>query len=652
MNKVEKIRELIDLLHKASVAYYEHNNPVMSDRKYDELYDELISLEKETGVIYSNSPTQRIGCEVKSVLQKVKHTHPMMSLDKTKSIKDLIDFSSKGDCILSLKMDGLTICLAYDDGKLIRAETRGDGSIGEDVTHNAKVFDNIPLTIDYKGYIEFEGEAIVCYDDFDKINQDLSENQKFKNARNLASGSVRQLDSNIASKRHLRFIVWKLPGATDFMSDSLEMAEQLGFDVVPYTCIPINYGSEHHIKADIDLLKGIARAMQYPIDGLVMTYNDIKFGRNLGSTVHHPKHSIAFKFYDEEELTTLKNVEWSIGKTGQLTPVAVFNPVEIDGTTVSRASLHNLTIIKNLELGIGDEITVYKANQIIPQIRENITRSNNLIIPSKCPVCGYDTKIQKDNDSEVLICNNPSCQTKLIKRLSHFVSRKCMNIDGLSEETLTKMVKWGWIKNLSDIYCLDNYFEELSKKEGFGIKSVNKLKQSIENSKHVTLDCFISSISIPGIGTSQAKVIASYYETWDNFSEAGLGRYRFDMIDGIGEVLNTNIHKWFRTMYYEDGISNLVTQLHFVDSHMTENQNLKGINFVITGSLGHFENRDALKKELEARGAKVSESISKKTNYLINNNCNSNSSKNQKAKALNIPIINEDQVISMIDIRI
>lgn len=660
MDKINRIKELVDILHKASIAYYRDDNPVMSDKQYDDLYDELEVLEKETGLIYSNSPTQNVGSEVVSELDKVKHTHPMLSLAKTKSVDDLIKVYNNKDSILSLKMDGLTICLTYDNGVLTKAETRGDGHIGELVTHNAKVFDNIPLTISIKEHYEIEGEAIITYDDFEKINQSLPPDKKYKNPRNLAAGSVRQLDSSIAAKRHLKFIAWKVPTEDYSMVSGFNKAKQMGFTVVPYTYVWSTYLCPDQVdiscneelrvvfEQQIQELKNIADTLGYPIDGLVLAYDDIQYGKSLGMTGHHPKHSIAYKFYEDEEISRLRDVEWSMGKTGQLTPVAIFDSVEIEGTTVNRASLHNVSIFKDLKLGIGDEITVYKANAIIPQIRENLTKSGTLEVPLVCPVCGYPTEIQKDNDSEVLICTNPCCKTKLIKRLTHFVSRKCMNIDGLSEETLTKFVEWGWIKNLFDVYNLTPHYSELSKMSGFGTRSVNKLQDAIENSKNVELDHFIAALSIPGIGTSQAKELAKKFKIWATFDEAGHGSYDFSTLDGFGEIANKNIHNWFYNMYQEDRIPQLVRNLHFISNDNESDNSLAGMTFVITGSLNHFENRDTLKKELESRGAKVSGSISAKTNFLINNNIDSTSSKNKKAKQLNIPIVDEEYIIGML----
>lgn len=660
MNDIQRMKKLIANLNEASVAYYQDNNPIMSDKDFDEWFDELKSLEDKTGIIYSNSPTQKVGCTVVSELPKVRHTHPMLSLDKTKSIDKLIEVYDNKDSVLSLKMDGITVALMYDNGILTRAETRGDGNVGELITHNARVFENIPLTINIKEHYEIEGEAIITYDDFDKSNKSLPPDQQYKNPRNLVSGSVRQLDSNIAAKRHIKFIAWKVPTENHSMVSGFNKAKSLGFTVVPYAYLWSDKTSNlsHDSMVDvferqIDELEKIAALMRYPIDGLVLTYDDIQYGQSLGMTGHHPKHSIAYKFYEDEVVTRLRSIEWSMGKTGQLTPVAIFNPVELEGTSVSRASIHNVSIFKSLKLGIGDEITVYKANQIIPQIRENLTQSNTLLIPNKCPVCGYPTEIQKDNDSEVLICTNPYCKTKLVKRLVHFVSRKGMNIDGLSEETLSKFVELGWIKTLYDVYNLGQYYLTLKDMPGFGTKSVKKLQESIENSKNVELNHFITALSIPGIGSSQAKVLSDFFGTWDCFCDAGLSKYRFDMmIDGIGEVLNNNIHGWFQTMYQSDRISQLVRNLNFIDNSLDietkSDIDLSGKVFVITGSLNHYANRDELKKELESYGAKVSGSVSSKTTMLINNDINSNSSKNKKAKELNIPIVNEEYIIEMI----
>ena len=656
MRKVEKIKWLVRELNKHRDAYYNDSRPTISDEEYDKMFDELQSLEKDTGIIMSNSPTQTVGYEVKSELQKVKHSHPMLSLDKTKSEDDLIKFAGDKDCILSLKMDGLTVSLTYVDGKLTKAETRGNGEVGEDITHNAKVFENIPLTIDYKGRFEIEGEAIITYNDFEKINNTLPEDKKYKNPRNLVSGSVRQLDSGIAAKRHIKFIAWKVPLMEENnLSNSflyrLNYARCLGFEVVPFLTYTNN--DKETLSLIIESLKNGANVNSYPIDGLVLALNDIQYGESLGMTGHHPKHSIAFKFYDEEVETTLLDIEWSMGKSGQLTPVAIFESVELDGTTVSRASIHNVSILTKLDLQVGDTITVYKSNQIIPQIRENLSAKNRessyIQIPSYCPVCGHQTEIIKDNDTEILMCANPSCKGKLLGRLSHFVSKKGMDIDGLSDETLKKFIELGWAKNISDIYNLPTHFNELSKMNGFGKKSVVKLQTSIEQSKTTDLQHFIAALSIPNIGTSQSKELCKTFKTWDDFSAAGFGNYDFSQLEGFGAVLNSNIHTWFDTMYKEDQIDQLARNITF-----TENENsisteiLKGKTFVITGSLEHYKNREELKSVIERNGGKVSGSISKNTFALINNNINSTSSKNKKANSLGVQIISEEDFIQLI----
>lgn len=653
----EQIKELTECLNVYRDAYYNKSESMISDYEYDNLLDELKTLEEATGIVMANSPTHTVGYEVKSNLEKVKHSHLMMSLDKTKDINDLIKFAGDNDCLLMHKLDGLTILLTYENGKLIQAETRGSGEIGELVTHNAKTFQNIPLTIPYRGHYEIEGEAIITYSDFNKINSVLPEDKKYKNPRNLVSGSVRQLDSEIAAKRNIKFIAWKIP--TDFdecntMFERLKAAEKFGFEIVSFYTYTNNSSDKDNIGAMTEALKSRADKLGIPIDGLVMAYNDIKYGESLGITGHHPKHSLAYKFYEEEASTTLRKIEWSIGKTGCLTPVAIFDEVDLEGTTVCRASLHNVSIIKELQLGINDEITVYKANAIIPQIRDNLTRSNNLEIPEKCPVCGGRSEIFKDNDTEVLMCTNPYCKTKLVKRLAHFVSIKGMDIDGLSEETLSKFVDLGWITNLFDIYgSLHIHYPELVKMNGFGKRSVEKLDIAIENSKDVELKKFIAALSIPGIGTSQSKELAKKFKTWDEFSEAGFGNYDFSKLDGFGDVLNRNIHTWFKTMWNEDRVGQMVRNMRFKDNTppiavAAGTIDLSGKSFVITGSLNHFENRDAAKAEIEAHNGKVTGSVTSKSFALVNNDINSNSSKNKKAKELGVQIISEEQLIKML----
>lgn len=652
MEKVKRIKDLVKQLNEYRDSYYNEARPVVSDAAYDKLFDELSELEKETGVVYANSPTQTVGYMVKSELEKVKHSHPMLSLDKTKSVDDLVKFAGEKDCILSLKMDGLTCLLTYENGELVQGETRGDGEVGELITHNAKVFDNIPLTIDYKGHFEIEGEAIITYDDFNKINEFLSDDKKYKNPRNLASGSARQLDSKIASQRHIKFIAWKVPTevASNSFINRLQYAAELGFDTVPFLPIRGNSNAEF-INIVIEQLQRRANERNFPIDGLVATYNDITYGESLGMTGHHPKHSIAFKFYDEEVETVLKNIEWSMGKTGSLTPVAIFDPVEIDGTMVERASLHNVSILTKLDLQIGDTIIVYKANQIIPQVKENLSAKDResayIRIPSQCPVCESSTQIVKENDSEVLMCTNPHCKGKLLGRVSHFVSKKGMDISGLSEETIKKFIELGWIAEITDVYNLEQHYDRLSTMSGFGRKSVDKLRKSIENSKTVRLDKFITSLSIPGIGTSQSRELVKVFNTWDDFRDASVGCYNFTQIDGFGDVLNKNIHSWFKDMC---GIADNLASLMTFEAKEKQNadNSLDGKSFVVTGKVFRFKNRDEVKTEIEKRGGKVTGSVTKSTYALINNDIESNSSKNKKAKELDVQIINEDQLIEML----
>lgn len=652
MDKVKRIKELVEQLNEYRDAYYNEARSDVSDAEYDRLFDVLSELENETGVVYTNSPTQSVGYEVKSELEKVEHSHPMLSLDKTKSVDDLVKFAGEKDCILSLKMDGLTCLLTYENGELVQAETRGDGEVGELITHNAKVFDNIPLTIDYKGHFEIEGEAIITYDDFNKINESLSEDKKYKNPRNLASGSVRQLDSKIASQRHIKFIAWKVPTevASNSFINRLQYAAELGFDTVPFLPIRGNSNAEF-INIVIEQLQRRANERNFPIDGLVATYNDITYGESLGMTGHHPKHSIAFKFYDEEVETVLNNIEWSMGKIGSLTPVAIFDPVEIDGTMVERASLHNVSILTKLDLQIRDTIIVYKANQIIPQVKENLSAKDResayIRIPSQCPVCESPTQIVKENDSEVLMCTNPHCKGKLLGRVSHFVSKKGMDISGLSEETIKKLIELEWIAEITDIYNLDQYYDRLSTMSGFGKKSVDKLRTSIENSKTVRLDKFIASLSIPGIGTSQSKELVKAFGTWDKFRDASVGYYNFTQLDGFGDVLNNNIHSWFEDMSnIADYLASLMT-FESEDNSKTSNS-LNGKSFVVTGKVYKFKNRDEVKEAIEKFGGKVIGSVTKSTFALINNDIESNSSKNKKAKELGVQIINEDQLIEML----
>lgn len=659
MKRINRIKQLTQLLNEYRDSYYNDSISKVSDHEYDILFDELKKLEEETEVVMTNSPTHTVGYEVKSGLKKVKHSHPMLSLDKTKSVDDLKKFASGKDCLLMCKMDGLSILLTYEKGDLVKAETRGNGEIGEDVTHNAKVFKNIPLHINYTHHLEVEGEAIITYDDFQKINDNLPDDKKYANPRNLANGSVRQLDNKISAQRQIKFIVWKiieddfLKKNNNTMFGNFQLAEFLGFDVVPYTYI---LGSKNNYENHIEYLKKIAEEKKYPIDGLVITYDDMTYGESLGATGHHPKHSLAFKFYDDIYPTKLLDIEFTMGKTGILTPTAVFEPIEIEGTVVERASLHNLSIMK--ELGIshkGQTVNVYKANMIIPQIDSIeyddtlITDENKIIIPETCPLCGDNTKIVKDNNSEVLMCINSDCKGKLLGKLSHFVSKNAINIEGLSEQTIQKFIDLGWLNTFKDIYYLSEHKEEMCKLDGFGKRSVNKLLENIQKSRNTTLDRFIYSLCIPMIGKSASKTIAKefgngnvsgFYDSWDD--------YDFSQLEDFGDVMNQFMHNFYKVNY--KWISELIDEFKFELLEKVDNTNLSvyGKTFVITGSLECYKNRNELTNIIEQLGGKVSGSVSKKTSYLINNDTQSKSGKNKKAIDLGISIISEKDFINMI----
>lgn len=642
MDKIKRVKELVTQLNAYRNAYYNNSESQISDYEYDNLFDELKQLEDETGVVMSNSPTQTVGYEVKSKLEKVKHSHPMLSLDKTKDVNDLIAFSGGRDCIVSLKLDGLTILNTYNNSKLVQAETRGNGEEGEIVTHNARVFDNLPSSIPYDRKFEIEGEAIITQSDFEKINV----NGEYKNSRNLASGSVRQLDSNVTKNRHVRFVAWKIPFGVTAYSIGFDIAARYGFEVVPYE----KYNSsKDDIHVIIEKLKTVAREKGYPIDGLVITYDNIEYGKSLGMTGHHPKHSLAFKFYDEEVTTTLRDIEWSMGKTGSLCPVVIFDSVEIDGTEVSRASVHNWSMVQDLELGIGDTITVYKANMIIPQIADNLTRSGNATFPDECPICGGLTKIVKDKDTKVVVCDNPNCKGKLLGKLTHAVSKNALNIDGMSEATIEFLIERGWLSSIKDIYKLDYYREPWKEYDGFGDKSVDRLLDNIETSRKTTMSRLLYSLSIPLIGKSASKDITNHCQ---NDIEAFVclmnEDYDFTIIDGFGTEMQKSLSGW-----WADNCNEFMESLKEFEFESTyevvdTNTSIFGKTFVITGSVNHYKNRDELKEEIESRGAKVTGSVTSKTDYLINNDVNSTSGKNKKAKDLGIPIISEEDFLKMI----
>jgi DNA ligase (NAD+) len=659
MNKIEEMKALVEKLNQYRDAYYNNAESIVTDHQYDDLCDQLEKMEKETGVILSNSPVHSVGYEVKSKLEKIEHSHLMMSLDKTKDVNILRKFIGDKDSLLMCKMDGLTILLTYEDGELIQAETRGNGVTGEIITHNAKVFENIPMHINQKGHVEIEGEAIIIYIDFEKINNLIKhEEDRYKNPRNLASGSVRQLDSKIAAKRHVRFIVWKVPAGMNqlpLMSERFEKARELGFDIVPYIRV---YKENQDLDDVINLLKEKAAYLSYPIDGLVAAYNDIAYGLSLGVTDKYPRHSLAFKFYDDEYETVLTDIEWTMGKSGQLTPTAVFEPVEIDGTSVSRASLHNVSIFKRFYLHKGDTVAVYKANQIIPQISRNMTRGYNtgekFIIPKICPICGEPVSVVKENDSEVLMCMNAGCKGKLLGELNAFVGKKAHDINGLSEATLSLMIQRGLIESSIDLYHLKEKKEQLAYLPKMGAKKIGNLLKAIEDSRNTTLEKFIVGLNIPLIGSRAAKDIAKHEKTRtkelnltkpiNTFIVDAAENYDFTHIEGLGVERNNSIHNYFGENY--DYVCALASQFTFQDDiveNITENTSLSGKKFCITGKLHIFANRDELVADIESKGGKVVSGVTKATDYLITNDKNSGSSKNKKASELNIPIISEEE---------
>lgn len=659
MDYLDRIPLLVAQLNEYRDAYYNRSESLVSDAEYDELFDQLKYLEDITGVVLANSPTQTVGYEVKSELEKVKHSHLMMSLDKTKLESDLEKFSSGRDCVLSLKLDGLTILNSYENGELIQSETRGNAEIGELITHNAKMFDNLPLKIPCKDKFEIEGEAIITYQDFEKINETISDpDKKYKNPRNLASGSVRQLDSSITKNRHVKFVTWKVPFGVKTYSEGFELARRYGFEVVPW--VPYNSATDN-IHDLIEILKMLADSQNYPIDGIVISYNDVAYGKSLGITNRFPHHSLAFKFYDEEEETTLKDIEWSMGKTGVLTPVAIFDEVKIDGTSVSRASLSNLFVMQDT-LGrpfVGETIWVTKRNQIIPKIERaekydadvhDLEELKWLSIPSKCPICGGLTGTVKDNDSEMLICTNPDCNGKLLGKLCHAASRDALNIDGMSEATISTFIKLGWLTSINDIYSLSIYSEKMKNLEGFGAKSVDKLLAAIEKSKHTTLDKWLYSLSINLVGKTASKAIMSKVNSIGDFFNVMTvhGAKYFSDIPGIGDVIvkslddyfNQNCHEmWKFTQNFEFGTVN----------EQVASAKLSGKIFVITGTVEHFANRNALKKEIEANGGKVTGSVTSKTDYLICDDPNSTSSKCKTAHSLGIKIISENEFLELLN---
>ena len=644
--KLNRMKELIEILNNASRLYYQYSTPIMTDFEYDKLYDELEKLEKETNTILSNSPTQNVEPEAIDSLVKVEHPAPMLSLSKTKSISELASFLENQEGLLSWKLDGLTIVLTYKDGKLSSGVTRGNGIIGEVITENVKKFKNIPLTIPYKGTLVVRGEAVIKYSDFNKMNEELDDDSsQYKNPRNLCSGSVRQLDSKVTAKRNVNCIIFALIESEKkfkLKSEEFEWLKSLGFDVVEYHKVTSN-----NLEEQVLYFKNKINEYDIPSDGLVLLYNDIEYGKQLGTTAKYPKNAIAFKWQDETAETKLIDVDWLVSRTGLINPVAVFEPVELEGTIVSRASLHNVSILQGLSLGIGDTILVYKANMIIPQIADNLTQSNSLTIPNKCPVCNHEARIISSNDVKYLYCMNDFCPAKLVKRLSQFTSRNAMNIEGLSDAIINKLADEGLIKTYADIYNLKRYKNDIISFEGFGEKSYDNLINSIEKSRNVKLANFIFALGIPDIGLSRAKLICKNYSN-DINKIRNLTFEELSKIDGIGEII---AKEWIDTFNNEDFIKELellLKEVNFTDTSIDNNQPLKDLIFVITGSVNNFTNRDELVEYIESYGGKVVKAISNNVNYLINNDITSTSTKNTKAKELGIKIISENDLMSMI----
>ncbi len=647
MNRTERMKELVELLNKAGRAYYQEDREIISNYEYDKLYDELEALEEETGITLAGSPTVSVGYEAVNALPKETHETPMLSLDKTKEIEVLKNFVGNQKTVLSWKMDGLTIVLTYQDGKLKKAVTRGNGIVGEVITNNAKVFKNVPLQIAYQGELILRGEAIISYSDFEKINKQIEDvDAKYKNPRNLCSGSVRQLNNEITAKRNVYFYAFSLVRAegVDFNNSracQFEWLKTQGFDIVEYRMV-----DSKNLEETIQYFSDKISTNDFPSDGLVALYDDIAYGDSLGSTAKFPRNAFAFKWKDEIRETTLKEIEWSPSRTGLINPVAIFEPVELEGTTVSRASVHNISILKELELGIGDRIEVYKANMIIPQIAENLTRSGNLTIPEFCPVCKEPTKIQKSNDVEVLICTNPECQAKKIKSFTLFVSRDAMNIDGLSEATLEKFILNGFIKEFGDIYELEHYKDAIIEMDGFGEKSYENLIENIKKSSHTTLPRLVYALGIANIGVANAKVLCKEFD-YDLQKLMQADEETISQIEGIGSVIAKSVTDYFKNEKNQRKLEHLLTYLTFEKMKIETGNPLSGKQFVITGSVNQFENRNAMKEFIENRGGKVNGSVSKKTDYLINNDTESSSSKNKKAKELGIPILSEEDFLKL-----
>lgn len=641
-SSIKKMKELGEKLREASRAYYQEDREIMSNVEYDALYDTLSALEKETGIVLADSPTVNVGYEAVEQLPKEEHERPMLSLDKTKEREALREFIGEHPTLLSWKLDGLTIVLTYENGELIKAVTRGNGIVGEVITNNARVFKNIPLKISFKGRLVLRGEAIITYSDFEKINETIGDaDAKYKNPRNLCSGSVRQLNNEITAKRNVRFYAFSLVSAegVDFRNSKevqFRWLNEQGFEVVEYRKV-----TAETLDEEMDYFAEAVTTNDFPSDGLVALYDDIAYGESLGTTAKFPRNAMAFKWADEMRDTRLLEIEWSPSRTGLINPVAIFEPVELEGTTVSRASVHNISIMKELKLGIGDTIRVYKANMIIPQIAENLTGSGNAPVPHNCPACGQETIVKKENDVECLFCVNPGCPAKKIKSFGLFTSRDAMNIDGLSEATLEKFIARGFIHDFGDIFEISRHKDEIVEMEGFGQKSYDNLMESLERAKETTLPRVIYSLGIANIGLANAKVICRHFDNdLDRIRHASLEEV--SDIDTIGPVIAGNLVAYFKDEDNNRRLDHLMSFLHIQEDSPKQEQIFEGMNFVITGSLVHFGNRSEAKELIESLGGKVTGSVTKKTNYLINNDIQSNSSKNKKARELGIPILSEE----------
>ncbi len=638
---MERMRELVSLLNRASEAYYAKDEEMISNFEYDKLYDELTALETELGVTLADSPTVRVGYEAVEELPKERHETPMLSLAKTKSREELRDWLNGRKALLSWKLDGLTIVLTYAGGTLQKAVTRGNGEVGEVITNNARVFRNIPLSIPYQGELILRGEAVITYSGFEKINREIEDaGAKYKNPRNLCSGSVRQLDNRITAQRSVYFYAFSLVRAdVDFhnsRSEQFDFLKKQGFDVVEHRLV-----DPENILNNISYFEEKIQTYDVPSDGLVLTYEDMAYGASLGRTAKFPRDSIAFKWADELRETTLLQMEWSASRTGLINPVAIFEPVELEGTTVSRASVHNISIVRGLKLGIGDRITVYKANMIIPQIAENLTKSDSLEIPDTCPVCGQPTRISQVNDVQSLYCDNPGCDAKKIKSFTLLVSRNALNVDGLSESTLEKFLARGFLHEFADLFRLERFQEEITQMEGFGEKSYQNLMESLEKARKTTLPRLLYGLGIENVGVANAKMLCRHFQ-YDLQALKEASEEELAEIDGVGEVIARSIYAYFHEEKAREQLENLLRELEIEKEVQESAATLAGMSFVITGSLIHFENRDAMKEEIEKRGGKVTGSVTGKTVCLINNDTASSSSKNRKAKELGIPILSEE----------